>query len=176
MSQPSQPAGAPEPEPRPRAAYANPGMRISDAERAEVSDRLSTHYSEGRLDEAEFSKRLDQAMHAVTQSDLDGLFNDLPDDAAGLGGAADGGRSGAGRAGSRRGGQRVTSPDRAAPAYRPRRPLARILMLAVLIVVAAVIGSALSHLFFPWILIAVVVAFWLRRGSGRRHRDVPPEA
>ena len=72
MSEPSKPAGPPEPKPRSRAAYGNPSMRISDAERAEVSDRLSQHYGDGRLDEAEFGKRLDQAMHAVTQSDLDG--------------------------------------------------------------------------------------------------------
>ncbi len=61
-----------------RASDANPGLRVSDAERAEVADRLAKHYSDGRLDQAEFDKRLDQAMRAVTQSDLSGLFADLP--------------------------------------------------------------------------------------------------
>jgi Domain of unknown function (DUF1707) len=173
MSQPSAPPG---PEPRPRAAYARPGMRISDAERGEVSDRLSKHYGDGRLDEAEFSKRLDQAMHAVTQSDLDGLFDDLPDGAAGHGGAADGGRPGAGRRGPRRAEQQVISPDPAGPAGRSRSPLARIGLLALLLVAAAVIGQGLSHLFFPWILIAVVVVLWLRRSPSRRHRRSSPEA
>ena len=56
----------------------NPHMRISDAERAEVTDRLSQHYSDGRLDQAEYNERLDRAMNAKTQSDLDGLFADLP--------------------------------------------------------------------------------------------------
>jgi Domain of unknown function (DUF1707) len=176
MSQSSAPAGAPEPEPRPRAAYAHPGMRISDAERGEVSDRLSKHYGDGRLDEAEFGKRLDQAMHAVTQSDLDGLFDDLPDGAAGHGGAADGGRPGAGRRGPRRAEQQVISPDPAGPAGRSRSPLARIGLLALLLVAAAVIGQGLSHLFFPWILIAVVVVLWLRRSPSRRHRRSSPEA
>jgi uncharacterized protein DUF1707 len=169
MSEPSRPATPPEPEPRPRANYANPGMRISDAERAEVSDRLSKHYSEGRLDEAEFSRRLDQAMHAVTQADLSGLFDDLPEDAAA------GGRPGAGQAGRGRASQRVISPDQAGPASRRRTPLSRVLAVAVLIVIAGVVGSALSHLFFPWILIAVVAVLWLRRGSCRRSRPVPPQ-
>ena len=95
-------------------------MRISDAERAEVSDRLSKHYGDGRLDETEFSKRLDQAMHAVTQSDLNGLFDDLPDDAAGHG-------AGRRRAGRPRPGEPPPGPARAdsrrlpvpVPARRP---------------------------------------------------------
>ncbi len=99
MSEPSKPT-ADEPGPRPRARYAHPGMRISDAERAEVADRLSQHYGDGRLDQAEFSRRLDQAMHAVTQADLNGLFEDLPE--AGPGGAgpepSEAGRSDRGRA------------------------------------------------------------------------------
>ena len=53
-------------------------MRISDAERAEVADLLSRHYGDGRLDQAEFNQRLDQAMRATTYADLGGLFADLP--------------------------------------------------------------------------------------------------
>ncbi len=43
-------ASAVQPATRPRssrASYANPSMRISDAERTEVADRLSPHYGEG---------------------------------------------------------------------------------------------------------------------------------
>jgi hypothetical protein len=61
---------------RRRNAYA--GLRISDAERAEVADLLSKHYGDGRLDQAEFNQRLDQAMRAKTYSDLSDLFVDLP--------------------------------------------------------------------------------------------------
>src|SRR5215471_7153623 len=58
--------------------FTDPQMRISDADRADVADRLSKHYSDGRLDQAEFNERLDRAMKAKTQADLAGLFTDLP--------------------------------------------------------------------------------------------------
>ncbi|HEY2284228.1 MAG TPA: DUF1707 domain-containing protein [Streptosporangiaceae bacterium] len=166
MSEPSKPAGTPEPKPQPRAAYAHPGMRISDAERAEVSDRLSKHYGDGRLDEAEFGRRLDQAMHAVTQSDLAGLFDDLPDDSAGHGGPADAGRSSRGRAS-----RRPAGADQAVLPGRRRTPVSRVLGVAALIVVVAIIGHALTQLFIPWILIAVVVFVWLRRGPRHHHHQ-----
>jgi uncharacterized protein DUF1707 len=53
-------------------------MRVSDTERAEVADELSRHYSEGRLDEGEFTQRLDQVMAATTYRDLSGVLQDLP--------------------------------------------------------------------------------------------------
>ena len=64
---------------RRRLSYGQPDLRVSDAERSEVADRLAEHYGSGRLDEAEFSQRVDQAMRAKTQSELAGLFDDLPD-------------------------------------------------------------------------------------------------
>lgn len=180
MSEPSQPAGPSQPEPRPRASYGHPGMRISDAERAEVSDRLSQHYGDGRLDEAEFSKRLDQAMHAVTQSDLNGLFDDLPDDAAGHGGRAGGGRASSGEAASGEAASgragRAARPERTRTDSRSRPRASRLLGLAALIVIAAIVGHALVHMFIPWILLAVVVVVWLRRSPRRRHHHAPPEA
>ena len=54
-------------------------MRVSDAERAEVADRLARHFAEGRLDQAEFDERVSRAMAAKTVGDLRGLFDDLPD-------------------------------------------------------------------------------------------------
>lgn len=61
-----------------RLSYGQPDLRVSDAERSEVADRLAEHYGDGRLDESEFSERVDQAMRARTRSDLAGLFGDLP--------------------------------------------------------------------------------------------------
>ena len=66
---------------RRRSSYAD--LRVSDAERTEVADLLSQHYGDGRLDQAEFDQRLDQAMQARTYRDLSGLFADLPPTRAG---------------------------------------------------------------------------------------------
>ena len=55
-----------------------PDVRVGDAERTEVADSLSQHYSDGRLDQDEFSERLDRAMSAKTRSELAGVLTDLP--------------------------------------------------------------------------------------------------
>ena len=57
-------------------------MRVSDAERQAVTDRLAEHFSAGRLDQAEFDERVGRAMNAKTRADLSGLFDDLPETGA----------------------------------------------------------------------------------------------
>jgi uncharacterized protein DUF1707 len=139
---------------RRRSSYGD--MRISDAERAEVADLLSKHYGDGRLDQAEFNERLDQAMRAKTYADLDGLFADLPP--AEVPGAASG-------------------PARPVQPRSVRRS-PRVLFLVLLVVVAAVAGRALAWSagpglwpFGPWIWIALLVFVLLRYGPGQhRHR------
>jgi hypothetical protein len=139
-------------------------MRISDADRAEVTDRLSKHYSDGRLDQAEFNERLDRAMNAKTQADLNGLFADLP--------ATD-------------------KPEKAAKAVRQpdqrprnRRPVQRVLGLILITVVAIFAARALMWPFFglfgfaghvlfvpvPWILIAIVAFVCWRYATRHRRR------
>ena len=142
-----------------RASPVDPELRVSDAERADVADRLSKHYSDGRLDQAEFNERLDRAMKAKTQSDLNGLFNVLP-------ATEDPGKE---------------VRPRSAPPPR-RRPRHRIIGLVLIIVIAAVIGHALvipfAPFFFwhplggliPWLLIGLIVFLWWRSGSGRRNQ------
>ena len=146
------------------AGPANPQMRISDADRAEVADRLSKHYSDGRLDQAEFNERLDRAMNAKTQADLNGLFADLP--------ATD-------------------EPDKAVKAVRQpdqrprtRRPVQRVLGLILITVVAIFAARALMWPFFglfgfaghvlfvpvPWILIAIVAFVCWRIATRHRRR------
>jgi uncharacterized protein DUF1707 len=131
---------------RRRSAPANPELRVSDAERAEVADKLSKHYGDGRLDQAEFNERMERAMGAKTRGDFAGLFADLPD---------------------------LTEPGAAppAPANRPtsRSPMYRLVLLILIIVAAALLGQALLHSFFPWLLLAVVAFLWLRNGPRRRH-------
>jgi hypothetical protein len=62
--------------------YSDQHLRVSDAERQAVSDRLAEHYAAGRLDQAEFDDRMGQAMNAKTRGDLSGLCADLPDTGA----------------------------------------------------------------------------------------------
>jgi hypothetical protein len=144
---------------------ADPQLRISDAERTEVADRLSRHYSDGRLDQAEFNERLDRAMKAKTQADLNGLFTDLPP---------------------------IDEPGKAVKAMpkterRPeaRRPLHRILGFILIVVVAVIVARALMWPFFgllgffghalfvpvPWILIAIAVFLGWRYATRHRRRS-----
>jgi hypothetical protein len=57
-------------------------LRVSDAERQAVADRLAEHFADGRLDQAEFDDRVGRAMGAKTRADLSGLFSDLPETGA----------------------------------------------------------------------------------------------
>ena len=63
----------------PPRQYPDQHMRVSDADRADVADRLARHYGDGRLDQAEFDDRISRAMTAKTVADFQGLFDDLPD-------------------------------------------------------------------------------------------------
>ncbi len=65
--------------PRFRYGHTDQHIRVSDAERTEMADRLAAHFAEGRLNQAEFDERVAQAMNAKTRGDLSGLFDDLPE-------------------------------------------------------------------------------------------------
>jgi hypothetical protein len=120
----------------------DPNMRASDAERNEVADRLSRHFSEGRLDQAEFRTRLDTAMSAKTQGDLSGLFFDLP----------------------------RLAVEPVPPPPRRRRFLPLVAMMIGIFVVAGLTASPWPFFHVPWLLIAVVAFFfWHRGGRWRRH-------
>jgi Flp pilus assembly protein TadB len=111
-------------------------MRISDAERTDAADLLSKHYGDGRLDEAEFNQRLDQAMRARTYADLGGLFDDLP--------RTETEAAEAPRVPARRHGHR----------HSPRL----FLMVALVIAVAVVAGHALAWFATAWIWLALLGA------------------
>ena len=132
---------------RRRGGHPNPSLRVSDAERTEVADRLSKHYGDGRLDQAEFNERMEQAMSAKTHGDFAGLFADLPD--------------------------LTDAPADARPAKiippPSRSPMFRILVIVLIVVAAAVIGQALIHSFFPWLLLGLVAFLWLRHRESHRH-------
>jgi hypothetical protein len=120
-------------------------LRASDAERNEVADRLSRHFAEGRLDQAEFKERLDRAMGATTRGDLRGLFDDLP---------------------------RLHSETPPPPSRRRRLvPFALIIAFVVLAAgtsISFVHGTYVDGPRLTWlVLVAAGLFFWAR--SGRRH-------
>ncbi len=115
-----------------------------DSGRNAVADKLSRHYAEGRLDEAEFKNgRLDTAMSATKRGDLNGLFHDLP---------------------------RAPS-EPAPPPPRHRRVLPWVFLVAFLALAAGVVGTPWYPLDdAPWPLIAVVGFFvWRRAVVGHAH-------
>jgi hypothetical protein len=127
-------------------------MRVSDAERQAVTDRLAEHFSSGRLDQEEFDERVSRAMSAKTRADLSGLVSDLPS---------------------------LKPPQPSAPLPRPprRRPgLLGVVVFAVLAFWALSFFVAASGRFlwfgwrgFPWPLIALVALFlWMRDRRNRR--------
>lgn len=141
MSAPSGPPWTAGPTGRRWGRYTpNPGLRVSDAERHEVADRLSKHYADGRLDRAEFDQRLDRAMNAKTRADLSGLLADLP------------------------------SSEPPLPAPRPRWHTPRFLFLVAVVLVAAAIAHAMMRAYLVWLVIALLVFVVLRFFPTHRRR------
>ncbi len=121
-------------------------LRASDGERNAVADKLSRHYAEGRLDEAEFKTRLDAAMSATTRGDLHGLFHDLP--------------------------QLPTEPAPPPPRHRRVAPWLFLIVFLAIAAGATISFSPLYHV--PWILVAIVGFLLWRRASGRPPASPPP--
>ena len=129
-----------------RAPYADQHqhLRVSDAERQEVADRLAEHYASGRLDQAEFDDRVGRAMGAKTRADLGGLFADLPETGA------------------------PVVPEHPRSRRRGRHP---ILLLALVIALIVVGTHVISWFFVPWLWIGLmVVAVLFLTGNLGRHR------
>jgi Flp pilus assembly protein TadB len=118
-----------------RMIYTDPDLRVSDAERSEVADRLGRHYGDGRLNQEEFNERVERAMSAKTQSDLAGLFDDLP--------------------------SLEDNPE--VPVRRARRRSHRTALLVALVIVVAVTAGHAFWWFFmpPWLAIMLFVAVGL---------------
>jgi hypothetical protein len=122
-------------------------LRASDEERNAVADKLSRHFAEGRLDQAEFKTRLDTAMSATTRGELKGLFYDLP---------------------------RVPA-DPPPPVPRRHRILPVLLVVALVAIVAGAAVPWWPMWRVPWILIAVIAFFVWRRArwhhSSHHHHE-----
>ncbi|MGD0287131.1 MAG: DUF1707 domain-containing protein [Acidimicrobiales bacterium] len=125
----------------------NANLRIGDAERNEISELLSKHYSDGRLDAAEFQERLDRAMSAKTRADLSGLLVDLPS---------------------------LQTPEQAAAVRQPPRRRPRVLRVVLFAVVAfwvlSVVGAAARGFWwFGWF-------GWVRAGPPAPALALPARA
>jgi hypothetical protein len=155
----------------------NEHIRISDADRERVAERLREHYAEGRLTSEELDERVTAALSAKTYGDLRGPMTDLPEPET-VGAAGAGGPAGApGLAGSD-GWQ--TPPwfagGRPVVAYR-RGPRILPLVLIALIVAIAIPGAGwvafafikLALLFFLVMAITGIFAAARFRRRARRY-------
>ena len=150
-------------------------MRVGDAERAEIADRLARHFSDGRLDEAEFSERLDRAMRAKTMADLSGLLSDLPGEDAPP--PQEGGRR------HQRKMRKVQlQRERLALRHEQRahrraerqvrwRSLRWIPLLIAVLVGAVIVAHTLTHSIAAWIVIGAIAFLWMRRSAAGGHHD-----
>jgi Domain of unknown function (DUF1707) len=145
--------------------YSDQNMRVSDAERQAVTDRLAQHFTDGRLDQAEFDERVSRAMAAKTRADLAGLFDDLPEsDLPGTGAPA----AGSWAAGSSAAGSSAAGSWAAGPFARRRRSHP-VLLLVLAFVLAVTVGHALFWVTMPLLWIAFgVVAILFATGHFRR--------
>ncbi len=128
--------------PRFRGPASDQHLRVSDAERQAVADRLAEHYSAGRLDHAEFDERAGRAMGAKTRADLAGLLDDLP----GTGAPAVPGT----------------------PARRSRPGVGRALLFVLLVLLALAAVHAALHALVLWLWVGLVAAAVIVASRGRR--------
>jgi hypothetical protein len=115
-----------------RGLYSDQHLRVSDAERQAVADRLAEHFADGRLDQAEFDERVGRAMNAKTRADLSGLFDDLPETGA------------------------PAMPER--PRRRRRYPILTVALLVLITVAAAHVVAAVT---VPWLWVGFLVVILL---------------
>ena len=146
-------------------------MRVSDADREHVAERLREHFAAGRLTSDELDERLATALNAKTVGDLRAVMADLPEptpvEPQGL----------------------QDTPDWTyRPVYGYRRgprllPLATFLLLAVIVLPSAgfVIAAFLKVILLFWLVVCVAGVFAAARfrrharrywqSGGRRYHD-----
>jgi hypothetical protein len=132
-------------------------MRVSDADREQVAERLREHFAAGRLTSDELDERLAAALNAKTVGDLRAVTADLPEPAP---------------VGPQ--GWQETPDWTYRPVYGYRRgprllPLAVILLLAVIVLPSAglIFVALLKFLLLFWLVVCVAGVFAAARF--RRH-------
>jgi Domain of unknown function (DUF1707) len=121
----------------------NDHIRVSDADRERVADRLREHFAEGRLSSDELDERIAATLSAKTFAELRRVTADLPDPEPA---PAQGRRPSPPRWAGRRG-------------FAMRRRGPRLLPLVLLILIAALVIPGAGWLLFAFV--KVVLLFWL---------------
>ena len=158
-----------------------PRMRAGDSDRQAAVDRLTAHFTDGRLDADEYDERVGKAYAATFTDQFADLFVDLPDEKAtradhsGWPGADGFGPRGFGPRGFGPGGfgpgRSSDEPPSGPPWARGRRRPPRILPVIAVLGVLFVVGAVINGLFFfpfPLIWIAIAVVMFSRGGCHRR--------
>jgi hypothetical protein len=142
----------------------NDQMRVSDAERDRVTDRLREHFAAGRLTSDELEERITAALHAKTEGDLRQVMTDLPEPAGTVLGTAQqpwaGPRSGPGWAGNA--GMVPGSAGRPYPMGPPwmvRRRGPRLLPLVLVALIVALVLPGGGFVLFAFL--RAILLFWL---------------
>ncbi len=115
-------------------------LRVSDADRERVAARLREHFAQGRLSSEELDERISAALSAKTFGDLNRIMADLPEPTP------------------------VPSQVRRSPPWAARRAAVmgrgpRILPLALVALIAALVIPGAGWLFFAFFQIVLVL--WL---------------
>ncbi len=165
----------------------SPRMRAGDSDRQSAVDRLTTHFTDGRLDPNEYDSRVQKAYAAAYLDEFSELFEDLPEgqqrggggwsgppwhDRPATGAAAGGSGWGAMGAGWGGPGRRPGLPPGGpwgvrSPLRRPPTILAIIAAVIGVMVVSAVIAG-LFFVGFPLFWIGLFVFMFARGGSHGR--------
>jgi hypothetical protein len=136
----------------------NQNMRVSDAERQAVADRLAAHYADGRLDQAEFDERCGRAMNAKTRADLGGLFDDLPE-APGTLGTGPSGAPG------------IPPQSGVVGSHRHYHPLLKVLL--VVVIISCIAHAVFWALGWLWIGVLAVIVLAATGHLGHHHHHHP---
>ena len=115
-------------------------MRVSDADRERVTARLREHFAQGRLSSEELEERITAALSAKTFGDLRRVMADLPEPAPEVAHVPQ---------------SALWSARRGAVAWRGPR----ILPLAIIALIAALVIPGAGWLFFAFL--KVVLVLWL---------------
>ncbi len=138
----------------------NENIRISDADREHIVERLREHFAEGRLTSDELDERVTAALGAKTYGDLRAVMTDLPEpQTVGAAGAA--GPAGTPGPAGPMGPLGWQSP----PWFAAGRPIVafrrgpRILPLLLIALAATLLLSGGGFVLFA--VLKVILAFWL---------------